>query len=497
MKAGIACGLLLAAVMAAYYGTRPPGETLMTAAPVPFVVVTHPPGCDIYLDGARVGTSSGDGRLSVALDPSVCDVRWIEARHAGFESTRWAASAYGGLPGVVLHLARKPVDVFVSTIPTGAEVWIDDALRGFSPLTTQVLVRDNRPIRVAARGAGYEPIERTIDPPEPGETGTVEFRLTPGAPAVAVVTDPPGAELEIDGAAAGKSPLTHRLPVEKRGQAVHVVARLARHELAEREVQIPARPGPPAPAYLRLDPALARLVVETTPSGALLRVNGRDAGAAPRTIRLTDAECEGPIRVEALLDGAYFGQAEIATVAPGESRRVALPLELYAQRVALAIDCAGTTPGGFELLRDRLKERIHGLSGEQRFALFAAGDGRVVMGPDEHLVAAAPRQKIRAYDRADELRVADGAAAPTRVLAAAMVERPQSVWLFTDQKLDRAEFLAALDEGGTAPSVQIVSNNPAVAEPWLREWLTAHRGWLFVPGEEQTVDARVANPRSK
>lgn len=490
MRIGIAAGLLLAAVMTVYLATRPAGEAFQSTAPVPFVVVTHPPGCTLTLDDQPVGTSSTEGRITIGLDPGNPEVRWIEARKPGYQPTRWAASAYSGLPGTVLRLSREPIEVTVTSVPNEAEVWIDGEIRGLTPLTTRVVAQGDRPLKIAAKRAGYESLEREIDCPAPGEPASAEFRLTPGPPGVAIVTEPEGAEIEIDGQPMGKTPLTCSLPIDKRGSEVQVVARLDRHETVERTLTIPSQPAAPVPAFLRLERALARLVVETQPSGALVRVNGRDRGVSPITVRLSDEEAKSAIRIEGLLGGAYYGRTDAAIDDASRPKRVALPLEMCGRRVAIAVDGHVERPTAFELVRAQAKDRVHALQRGQSFVVLTGGDGQISIGPDDHPVTATTVQKIRAYDRLDAVRGGSGGSTAMALLREALRHEPDSVWLFTDERLNQAEFLAALSDAPKRATVQIVTQSPLVGEPWLRDWLAEHRGILISPDNEQTADAR-------
>jgi hypothetical protein len=110
-------------------------------------------------------------------------------------------------------------------------------------------------------------------------------RLSPAIPPVttgtmAVNTDPPGAEVEVDGAARGQSPLRLTLAA-----GAHTL--IIRGHGASRTIPITITAGSEVSQYLDLPKAgsdLGQLQVRTEPAGARISIDGTPLGKTPMTI---------------------------------------------------------------------------------------------------------------------------------------------------------------------------------------------------------------------
>lgn len=110
-------------------------------------------------------------------------------------------------------------------------------------------------------------------------------RLSPAAPPIAVGkmtvnTDPPGAEVEVDGARRGQSPISLSLPA-----GAHTLVVRAHGE--SRTIPITIAAGAEISQYLELPKAgsaLGQLQVRTEPSGARISIDGTPLGKTPMTI---------------------------------------------------------------------------------------------------------------------------------------------------------------------------------------------------------------------
>lgn len=483
VKAGIFSGFVLALALSVYFIAVSASDPLGNDATVPFIVVSEPPGVDVYLDGERVGKTSETGRLTLQLDCNNTDVRWLELRHPSYLEARRALSAYSGLAGMEIRLRRKPVEFHVETRPTGAEVWIGEQLMGFSPLTTRVLVEREAPVRLQARLAGYQPAVQELALPPPGQTGQVELFLTPQPPQLQISTDPPGAMVRLNGEERGLSPLTIALDESLRGKRITVSAAVEKFDPVQQEVDVPEKPGGLLKTHLSLRPADTRIVIHTIPPGGELRVNGRRVGRSPQTVTLSPGELARPIALEGLVPGAYYGRALLPSAVQHATTHVQLPLDFFARCVVFAMDCSTARSDEFETQRAAVKEQVHLLEPHQRFAVLAVVDGRRFVGPEPEPVLATNEQKIRAYDRLDALRPESGTADPAGLLKEALVLRPDTVWIYTNSTIDRAAWLAATgDPRLKVPAVQLVSHSLQVGGEWLREWLDANNGTLTLPG---------------
>src|SRR5262249_6522497 len=163
--------------------------------------------------------------------------------------------------------------VAVQTDPPGATVEVDGLPRGTTDdraLVVGDLVAGEK-YKVVARKTGYEPtVERGSRRAQPAP-GLRQRR--PLAATLVLVTNPPGANIIVDGKEAGPSPLTladlkpgseHAVRVEKNG-----------YNDLEQKVTVP-EPGTRAEVQLGLvhTPELSTIRIESDPPGAELLQNG-------------------------------------------------------------------------------------------------------------------------------------------------------------------------------------------------------------------------------
>jgi CBS domain-containing protein len=121
-----------------------------------------------------------------------------------------AAIAAALVAGVIvvprLLAARETAEVAFTTIPRGATVELDGRLAGIAFDRTLVVagLEPGRSYRVIAQLEGYEPRPTTLTPRAGANSLVLELRALPR---VELDSQPPGATVEVDGAAMGTTPL--------------------------------------------------------------------------------------------------------------------------------------------------------------------------------------------------------------------------------------------------------------------------------------------------
>src|SRR6185295_9141087 len=128
-----------------------------------------------------------------------------------------------------------------------------------------------------------------------------DIKLALGAPVVRVETEPAGAQITIDGVARGISPLNVELDDKLRGGEVKIAATLENHNAVETKVTIPEDADSLIPARLALSPYAAELRIDSEPSGASIRMEGREIGTAPVTVRFERGDIGKSVSVEAIV----------------------------------------------------------------------------------------------------------------------------------------------------------------------------------------------------
>lgn len=195
----------------------------------------------------------------------------------------------------------------------GAEVWLDGAVLGVTPLTKYLTVGAHQ-IRVVADR--HDPFVRRVEIVA-DKTLDVQASLTPGGGTVEFA-GPPGARLVMDGTDRG--PLPIRLPAPTPGaHAWRVEA--PKFEPAEGTVDFVA--GKNYLVDVQMTSSRGIVVVESSPAGAAVSLDGQDVGVTPlrltditpgrHTVLLTHADAAGVLRVIDTSDG---GRGEVRASLP-------------------------------------------------------------------------------------------------------------------------------------------------------------------------------------
>ncbi len=143
----------------------------------------------------------------------------------------------GGPPPSAAEIAPPtrpaPATLEVRTRPEGAEVIIDDQETGQVTPTELELSRGSHRIRIFHQG--YQVERRRIEA-HPGQLVVLDVTLTPVTGTLSITSDPPGAEVLLDGRSSGETPV--ELTDLERDRGYRVKLALADHEPWEREVSL-------------------------------------------------------------------------------------------------------------------------------------------------------------------------------------------------------------------------------------------------------------------
>lgn len=229
---------------------------------------------------------------------------------------------------------------------------------GFAPVIGgRWLLRPGQ-YRLSAEAAGYHRIEEAITVGgEGGDVFRFEFRPLPGR--LRILTDPAGAEVEVDGGSVGHAPM-EALSLEPGEHRIGL--RAGRHQVHDQSVDIDGRDQLQT-LEVTLIPAWAAIAVNSLPTGASLRVDGEDVGVTPLTAEIG----AGSHRLELRLDGyePWRGALEVeanqpqtlSTVELAEARgRLQVSSDPDGASVAVAGSFVGSTPVMVALPPDRPTE---------------------------------------------------------------------------------------------------------------------------------------------
>jgi len=237
----------------------------------------------------------------------------------------------------------------VTTTPAGARVSVNRRDRGVSPLT----VRDMQPGQhlVEISMEGYRDARRTVTLLE-GQNVLAALSLEPVRGLLLVETDPPGADIYIENAHRGKTPRTlHDIPM-----GTHRI-QLQAEGYFPREVEVAVEDRRPRLVSTALVPDSAVLVVESDPEGAVVRIDGSNAGTTPARIERVKT---GEVVVEIVADG-YVPYRREMRLRAGEIYRVEAQLDSQPGSLTVVSDPTGARIFINDEYRDETPATITGL----------------------------------------------------------------------------------------------------------------------------------------
>ena len=232
---------------------------------------------------------------------------------------------------------------------TGAQVSVDGARVGATPLAAFEVEAGEREVAVAA--TGYEEQRAKVTVAGRGVRQSLSVSLVPlptpppGPPPpprpglLALASEPSGARVSVDGAEGGVTPLELSLAP---GRPHTLKVALAGHDGAELTLSL--RAGERREEKLRLVPQLGELRIDARPPDAELIVDGQPRGRADQTLSLVAVPHEIEIRRE-----GFLSARETVTPRPGFPQTLRIALKSREQQREEQMPRVAKSPEGHEL----------------------------------------------------------------------------------------------------------------------------------------------------
>ncbi|MCX7812407.1 MAG: PEGA domain-containing protein [Pseudothermotoga sp.] len=250
------------------------------------IVFTNPIGASIYINTQYRGTTTSAG-LSLSLTPATYT---IVARMSGYQDASVTVTlSPGETRSVTLNLApavrKGTLNIF--TNPVGASIYVDGTYVGTARATGLSVQVDPGPHTIIATMDGYQDTTVTVSVAS-GETKRIDITLPPIVRTgfLLIYTTPPNASIYVNGRYVGVADPSG-LRVEVDANIVHrVVASLPDYEDASTEVQV--TPNETKTVRLTLEPVsrIGTVSISSSPSNALVYINGYLKGITPLRIDL-------------------------------------------------------------------------------------------------------------------------------------------------------------------------------------------------------------------
>jgi formylglycine-generating enzyme required for sulfatase activity len=283
----------------------------------------------LFVDGAEFDT---DAEGVARIDPGLHELRLETDRYLP-ETREVEILGLDRAQALAFRLQPGWAEVRIATEPPGAEVRVDGASLGRTPLQTELLY--------GLRGfefslADYKPLrlEREV---QPGAVPSLEdIRLEPLDGELLVRSRPAGATITANGVFQGATPLTLTLP----SGTPHRL-RLSKAGYRDSTQEIALDPGEETELTLELSPEYGVVFLTARPADAELLVDGKPAGAATQRLRLNTR----PHRLEVRKAG-YASEVRTVTPRAGVSQNLTITLKTQAQAKADATPLTVTTAAG-------------------------------------------------------------------------------------------------------------------------------------------------------
>jgi hypothetical protein len=253
----------------------------------------------------------------------------------GWTRRAWSAAALALLlAGAHDAGAAKPRGAIqVNTTPAGADVTVDGQAYGASPATCDGL--EGGLHLVVVRKDGFREVRRSVEL-QSGQRTALELKLEALAGLVLIQSSPTGAEVTVNGAFRGATPLMipdfpygeHRIKVAKNGYF-------------EKEVQLTVADRTPQKIAVALVADAVSIDFASTPSGAEVSVNGAGKGQTPCRVEQIPS---GTVEIEVKLAG-YQPYREKISLKAGDEHKVDAKLS--------------ASPGGLQIVTLPEKARVY------------------------------------------------------------------------------------------------------------------------------------------
>jgi formylglycine-generating enzyme required for sulfatase activity len=233
---------------------------------------------EVFIDGEAVGSAPG------LIEDISRGARIIEFRKHRYFPLRQELEIEGLGRTQSLQLDLQPAwgEMAFTSVPAGADLYVDDEVVGQTPLTTEILETGSR-VRLAARG--YKTWERELTVKAGSSESYPAIELTVADGVLQISSQPRGASVTVDREFRGIAPLS--VPLSPLGEH-RLELFLEGYQKAVRTVSI--EPEQQSTLAVSLTPIIGRIRLDVAPADAEVVVNGNVQGRGSQVLELTARE---------------------------------------------------------------------------------------------------------------------------------------------------------------------------------------------------------------
>jgi formylglycine-generating enzyme required for sulfatase activity len=242
----------------------------------------HPSGKpEVLLNGARVIIDGQElGATPVSNLEVAAGKRVLEIHADNYQNIKTEVQIAGCSEAQSFDFALTPgwSDVFISSLPEGAAVFVDGKPTGHTPLTIEL---PEGSYRLEINADGFKPWQTRLAVGLNQPQKITDIRLQPADGTLALQTKPPGANVTIGQKFVGKTPLKVKLSANTQHE---IRISKAGYEKVSRRVQVAT--GKLKTLAVDLKPEWGLIHFKVKPADARLIVDGKDRGAVPPELKL-------------------------------------------------------------------------------------------------------------------------------------------------------------------------------------------------------------------
>lgn len=232
-------------------------------------ITSTPSNAIVFLDGARQGQLTP---LEIKVSPGRYYVKVVKDKFYTYDEEVFVNQ--GKTMTIDANLVRQVGRIVLETIPAGAEAYIGGDLIGTTPLTQDKPV-GTYVITIKKKGFREKVIEAVI---APDETLKINEEMIEKSGALKITTSPPGAEVHINDAYQGETPLR----IELKPGAYQIVIQKQSHRALSEEIVV--EDNTTKNIHRDLDPAIGEFRIDSDPPHAKVWIDSENIGFTPITV---------------------------------------------------------------------------------------------------------------------------------------------------------------------------------------------------------------------